>query len=161
VHETQLLINKVEVQRQTGWIATDESRPVFTIAQGKTAVVFSDGKDTNQPLGYTVSTGLFFFSETVIKLDIGASCTLSHCHGVCFYFFGAVFNKTFEGFEQNALTCDEVLNRSRIPKEQAALENTTVEYRYYSGYLLTVSRDEVIHVVSTFLSKASAGDSSK
>lgn len=151
VHETHMVINKVEVQRQARWIATYESRPVFTIAHGKTAVLFSNGKDTDQPLGYAVatgdSTGLFFFSDTVIEIAIGASCMLSHCHGVCFYFFGAVFNKTFEVFKQKALTCDEVLNRPRIPEKQVSLENDTVEYRYYSGDLLTVFRDEVIHGV--------------
>ena len=158
MHETELAMEKIEVQAQTFAPGTDKTGPIFPVSKLKALTGFYRSDDTDKPLGDPITSGdlpgVPLLAQWPVDVDIGPSALFSHGFGMVLDSFGVLGHKSLEILKEKTLVSHKAFHGLCPADRQIAFEQNSIKTSYRSGDFSCMLIDKSVHGVLPYVAVA-------
>jgi len=155
MHETELAMEKIEVQAQTFAPGTDKTGPILSVSKFKALAGFYRSDDTDKPLSDAITSsdvpGVLLLAQRPVNVNIGPSTFFSHAFGMVFDAFRVRGHKSFEILKKKALMSHKLFHSLCPADRQIAFEQNSIKTSYRSGDFSCMLIDKVLHGVPPYV----------
>jgi hypothetical protein len=137
MHETELWIDKIELQAQALTPGRDETGPFLCGDKLEALACFHRSQDADKPFGDAIAIsdglGFFLFSDLPVEVDVGPADLFGHSPGMVFKGFRVCHHEALEISEQDTLVRHETVHGLRTTDRQISLKKYPIKTGYRSG----------------------------
>jgi hypothetical protein len=158
MHETKLVMKKIEVQAQAFAPGAEETGPILSVSKFKALAGLYRSDDTDKPLSDPITSGdmpsMVLLAQWPVYVNIGPPTFFSHGFGMVFDSFRVRGHKSFEILKKKALMSHKLFHALCPADRQIAFEQNSIKTSYRSGDFSCMLIDKLLHGVLPYVAVA-------